>query len=144
LIGNVWTSAVYPILGIAASWVYLIASAHDVAHPALGASGAIMGLAGMYLVLFPVHKVHMAFWWRWGLYGRFQLTLKLFPVRGFWVVLFYISFDVLYTSLGIHDGVAHWAHLGGFISGIVVALILLITRRVNGRGADALSILLGR
>src|SRR5262249_43802885 len=46
LIGNVWTSAVYPILGIAASWVYLIASAHDVAHPALGASGAIMGLAG--------------------------------------------------------------------------------------------------
>lgn len=109
----------------------------------LGASGVVMGLAGMYLILFPAHHVHVATWWRWGLVGGFQLNLRLFPVRGFWIVLFYIAFDVLYTVLQIDDDVAHWAHLGGFIAGVVVALGLLLARLVNARGGDLLSVILG-
>ena len=141
LIGNLWTLGLYPLFAIAAAVAQMLASAHDPAYPMIGASGAIMGMAGMYLVFFPVHKVHMAFWWRWLIV---RLTLKSFAVRGFWVVLFYIAFDVLYTALGVDTGVAHWAHLGGFIAGVIVALVLLITRQVNAHGGDLFSVILGR
>ncbi|MCB9851769.1 MAG: rhomboid family intramembrane serine protease [Phycisphaerales bacterium] len=144
LIGNLWTAIAYPLLAIGASIIYLIAESGGPPVPALGASGAVMGLAGMYFVFFPVHKMHMAAWWRWGLLTGFRLSFKIWAVRGFWVVLFYIAFDVLATILGADDGVAHWAHLGGFVVGIGIALILLIARRVNAHGGDVLSVLLGR
>jgi membrane associated rhomboid family serine protease len=110
----------------------------------LGASGAIMGLAGMYFVLFPAYRVHVAIWLRLGLMTGFRLAWKLFAIRGFWVVLFYIAFDVLATALGAEDGVAHWAHLGGFIAGMAIALVLILTRLVNAYGGDILSVALGR
>ncbi len=144
LIGNPLTAITYPLLAIGASLIYLVAESGGSPVPCIGASGAVMGLAGMYIVLFPVHKMHMAAWWRWGLIGWFKLHYKIWAVRGFWVVLFYIAFDVVATLIGIEDGVAHWAHLGGFLVGIAIALLLLITRLVNAHGADVLSILLGR
>lgn len=149
LIGNIATAIIYPILAILAGAAHLIASRHLPMHPMLGASGAIMGMAGMYFVFFPVHRVFMAIWIRWGwvslLSGRpFALSWKVWALRGFWVVLFYISFDVLYTSLGVQTGTAHWAHLGGFIAGMVVALVMLVTRLVNARGGDILSRILGK
>jgi membrane associated rhomboid family serine protease len=122
----------------------MISTADQPPHPLVGASGAIMGLAGMYLVLMPMHKVHMAFWYRLGLLFRFELKMKLFAIRGLWVVLFYIAFDVIYTIFGIEDNVAHWAHLGGFILGVVIGLLLLITRLVNCRSGDILSGIFGR
>lgn len=144
LIGNLLTALVYPLLAIGASIIYVVAMAGQPLIPALGASGAIMGLAGMYFVLFPAHKVHIAAWWRWGYIRAFTLSLKIFAVRGFWVVLFYIGLDVLWTYVGLEDGVAHWAHIGGFLVGVAFALILLLTRLVDGRGGDLLSVLLGR
>jgi hypothetical protein len=45
---------------------------------------------------------------------------------------------------GIEDNVAHWAHLGGFILGVVLGLLLLITRLVNCRSGDILSGIFGR
>ena len=75
----------------------MLAVTNEPPVPCIGASGAVMGLAGMYIVLFPVHKMHMAAWCRLGLLFMFQLHLKLFSVRGFWIILFYISFDVFYN-----------------------------------------------
>jgi len=144
LIGNIWTLALYPVLAVVAGVAHMLSVADAPPVPALGASGAVMGLAGMYLVLFPIHKVHMAIWLRWGLIGGFRLSLKLFAVRGFWVVLFYIAFDVIYTVFGLEDEVAHWAHLGGFIAGAVIALALLFGRLTDARGGDLLSAILGR
>lgn len=140
LIGNIRAAILYPVLAIAGSLGHMLTSRDMMPHPALGASGAIMGLAGMYLVVFPVHKVHMAVWLRiW-----FRLGMTIFAVRGLWVVLFYIAFDVFFTVLNIEDNVAHWAHLGGFIVGVSLALILLFTRLINARGADIVSVILGR
>ena len=104
---------------------------------------AIMGLAGMYFVLFPVHRIHMVVWFR-SLFTGFQMAWKLWALRGFWVLLFFISLDVVYTAFGLENGVAHWAHLGGFLTGMAVALFMLITRLVNARGSDLLSRILGR
>lgn len=141
LIGNVLTLIFYPFLAVAAGVAHAISMAGEPIAPMLGASGAVMGLAGMYLVFFPVHQVHMVAWWR---YFWFYLSYKLFAVRGFWVVLFYIAFDVLYTTIGLEDDVAHWAHLGGFLAGVGIALVLLVTRVVNARGGDLLTAVLGR
>lgn len=62
LIGNILTVALYPVLAAASALAHQAATAGEPLHPMLGASGAVMGLAGMYLVLFPIHKVHMAAW----------------------------------------------------------------------------------
>ncbi len=142
LIGNVLTLILYPLLAVASGLAHVASTAGGALHPMLGASGAIMGLAGMYLVLFPVHKVHTAIWARWMIFG--ELHLKMFAVRGFWVVLYYIAFDVIYTVAGWQDNVAHWAHLGGFLTGAGVALVLLFSRLVNARGGDLLTAILGR
>jgi membrane associated rhomboid family serine protease len=143
LIGNVRTAIIYPILAIAGGLAHLVASTNQPAAPMIGASGAIMGLAGMYLVLFPAYKVHMAIWLRF-LFTGFRLFWTIFAIRGFWVVLFYIAFDVTATIFGSEDNVAHWAHLGGFITGVAIALFLLVTRGVNAYGGDLLSIVLGK
>lgn len=144
LVGNVATLALYPALGAFAGLAHLVSETGEAAGPMIGASGAVMGMAGMYIVLMPIHKMHMAFWWRFGWIGAFALNLKLFAVRGFWVVLFYIAFDVIYTVLRLETGVAHWAHLGGFFAGAGIGLALLITRVVSARGSDLISALLGQ
>jgi len=144
LIGNLQAAILYPLLAVVAAAAHLLFDPGRIIIPMIGASGAIMGLAGMYFVLFPVHKVHMVSWIRLGLLTAFRLCYKVYAVRGFWVVLFFIAFDVVATLRQSRDGVAHWAHLGGFIVGIVFALILLLSRLINARGADILSVVLGR
>jgi membrane associated rhomboid family serine protease len=134
----------YPLLAIASGLIYTYTAQGEPPHPLIGASGAIMGLAGMYLVMTPTPNVHMVAWWRWIFMLRTQLYQKIFAWRGFWVLLFYISFDVIYTTFGIRDSVAHWAHLGGFLAGMALGLLLLVTRLVNARGGDLLTALLGR
>lgn len=144
LIGHIPTLIVYPVLAIGASLCHMASVAGQPPVPALGASGAIMGLAGMYLVFFPLHKVHMVGWWRWGLIGGFRLSYKTFAVRGFWVVLIYIALDVFWIILKADTGTAHWAHFGGFLVGVGVALVMLIARLANARGGDILSVIFGK
>jgi len=142
-IGNVLTALLYPVLAAAAGLIHLAANPENVPIPCVGASGAIMGLAGMYLLLFPLHRVHMAAWLRLGLMFRFRLALKIFSVPGFAVVLFYIGFDVLYTVIGMETGTAHWAHMGGFAAGAVICLALMAGRLIRPQG-DLVSLVLGR
>jgi membrane associated rhomboid family serine protease len=131
----------YPTLGALASASHLYFAAGSIA-PALGASGAIMGLAGMYLIFFPVHRVYMAIWFK--LYWGIQTWIKIWPTRGFWVLAFYLSFDLFSTLIRSADGVAHWAHLGGFFAGAIIATALLLARLQSAHHADLLSVLLGK
>jgi membrane associated rhomboid family serine protease len=174
LVGQVQAAALYLILAVLASTSFLISQMGQPMIPALGASGAIMGMAGMYFILMPVSRVHMVVWIRPALFlvvlfpvmilyirAIFILAIFLgpvafamyrliflrktwtFSVRGYWVLLFFIAFDVWATIRGAHDGTAHWAHLGGFICGIFIALGMLLTRRVNAHGADMISLIIG-
>jgi membrane associated rhomboid family serine protease/DNA-directed RNA polymerase subunit RPC12/RpoP len=142
-IGNILTAVLYPVLAIAAALTHLATMGADPPSAMLGASGAVMGLAGAYLLLYPVHKIYMVIWMRWGLLMGFRLSYKYFALRGFWVVLFYIAFDVIAVSLMMTTGTAHWAHIGGLIWGIVLAFILLAARIAYSR-SDVLSLVLGR
>jgi membrane associated rhomboid family serine protease len=144
LIGTWKTLALYPILLVLASLTFMASQADHSPMAALGASGAIMGLAGMYLVLFPINRVFMVAWIRLGLLTGFRIGIKIFAVRGFWVVLFYIAFDVFATVFGTKDGTAHWAHLGGFGAGVVLALILLVARQIDANRTDLFSLALGK
>lgn len=146
LVGNLKFAIIYPVLAVCSALAYL-ASASGPVHPMLGASGAIMGLAGMYFVFFPIQKVHTAIWLRvWSLVRlRTWCGYKVFAMRGFWLLLLWIGFnDGLPMLLGSRDGVAHWAHMGGFLSGAGLALLLMITRQTNAGGADILSVTLGK
>ena len=144
LIGDLMFAVIYPLLAVAAALAYMVSTAAQPLHPVLGASGAVMGLAGMYFVLFPVQRVHMAFWFRLGWITG--LYLKMFRMRGFWLLVLWIGFnDLLPMAMPrTRDNVAHWAHLGGFLSGMAVAVILLVSRLATARGADLLSFSVGK
>jgi membrane associated rhomboid family serine protease len=142
-IGNILTVILYPILAIIAASIHLASMGAEPPTAMLGASGAVMGLAGAYLLLFPVHKVYMVIWMRWGLLAGFHLSFKCFALRGFLVVLFYIMFDFMAVSLTMKSGTAHWAHIGGFLGGITIALILLVSRLAYSR-SDMLSLIFGK
>lgn len=88
----------------------------------LGASGAIAGVLGAYLVFFPGSKVRTL------IYVGFFITfvrLSAFVVIGLWFVLQLVSgLASLNPSQVESGGVAYFAHVGGFAAGLVIALIL--------------------
>jgi membrane associated rhomboid family serine protease len=141
LIGQWKTAVLYPLLGALSGWAEAWATASHAPASGIGASGAVAGLAGMYLVLFPVHRVFCVAWVRGGL---FTVMYKIFAVRGFWVVVFFVVWDALFLIATDEYNVAHWAHLGGFAAGFVAAVLLLVARGADARGADAISVVLGR
>ena len=144
LIGNVRMAIIYPLLAVSSALVDLWATRYREFGSGLGASGAVAGLAGMYFILFPVQRVRMVAFCNLWLFTAFMCLTKPFWIRGFWLLLLWFAVnDLLPLALQWEDDVGHWAHLGGFVSGVVVALVLLVTRQVYARG-DLLSVALGK
>jgi len=110
----------YFLCGIIAAYSHALANASS-AVPMIGASGAISGVLGAYLMLYPRARVLtlVAF----GLYVR-TVELPAMFVLGFWFVLQFLSALV---SAGTGEGVAWYAHVGGFVAGM--ALIGLFKRK---------------
>jgi membrane associated rhomboid family serine protease len=87
-------------------------------QPGIGASGAVTGVMGLYFVACPGAKVRLLIW----LFVFVQIVL--IPARGLMLVWFFLQ-DVLPVLVGAQDRVAHWAHIGGFASGLLIMTLLL-------------------
>jgi membrane associated rhomboid family serine protease len=88
--------------------------------PGLGASGAIAGVLGAYLLRFPRNRVRV-------LVLRAVVAVPAVVVLGFWILLQVISQISVVQSAG---GVAYMAHIGGFVAGL---LLMFIFDRAGGR-----------
>ena len=124
----------YIVAGLAATTAYtLMLSAEAGSIPTLGASGAISGVLGAYWVFFPKSRIKF-FYWFYFFVGRF--TLPALYAIGFWFVfqqLFPTMFGATETS-----GIAYWAHIGGFLFGVVIALFLKLTGLIKIHNAGFL------
>lgn len=85
--------------------------------PAVGASGAIYGVIGAFVVFFPRNDVTVLwfFWFLW-------LRPGIGRISSVWPILFWVAWDIFYLALGAELGVAFWGHIGGFCAGLAIAL----------------------
>lgn len=110
--------------GLAADFAHILSDPNSQV-PTLGASGAIAGVLGAYLVLFPQAKVQtLVFVFRW----MQMVYLPALLLLGFWFVM--QLFDGFLSIGSTGGGVAYFAHIGGFVAGaLVMAAYALITGR---------------
>ena len=108
-LGHLRFFAFYMLCGIGASAAFVF-SAPDATVPLVGASGAIAGVMTAYLMLRPCAKI--------------EVLVSIIPVavRAYWVIGLWIVLQAV--SVGSHDGVAYWAHIGGAIAGALLILII--------------------
>ncbi len=114
----------YLLCGLAADAAQVMA-APDSLIPCLGASGAIAGVLGAYLVRFGSNPVRV-------LTNRGVANVSAIYVLGFWIVLQFLG--QAGSATGVQSGVAYLAHIGGFIAGIV--LVFVVPRRSAGQRFD--------
>lgn len=109
--------AFYILSGLGASALQTVFSMNsDI--PNVGASGAIAGVLGAYLLMFPRQRVHV-------LLGRMIVPMSALIVIGFWFVLqLFSGFSSITASSQAEGGVAYMAHVGGFITGALLSFLL--------------------
>jgi len=120
-VGHVRFVVFYLLCGAAAALAQSFINTHS-EIPMIGASGAIAGVLGAYMVLFP--RAHVLVLVPLGFFTQ-VMRLPALLVLGFWFVLQFIQGGLM--APGEEGGVAYWAHIGGFVAGI--ALIFLLRRR---------------
>lgn len=118
---DAWGRPLYLLVYVAAgafacqfdAWVNPVSIVHSV-----GASGAIAGLMGAFLVRFPKMKIRMMWFFDLGLFPFCR-----FWMRAYWLLPIWVLMEINYGT-GPRDGIGHWAHVGGFLFGGVVAVVL--------------------
>jgi membrane associated rhomboid family serine protease len=113
--GHIGYLLFYLACGIGSGLVHVLFNLHS-AIPALGASGAISGVMGAYILLFPRAKILTFFF-------IFILPVPAFLILGYWFV-----FQFLEALGGVGGdptgGVAVWAHVGGFLIGMLITVLV--------------------
>jgi membrane associated rhomboid family serine protease len=116
----------YLMTGIIASTAQVLAGPNS-RLPSIGASGAIAGVLGAYIVLFPRARVQTLLYL--GYFAR-MAQLPALLVLGFWFVLQLFS-GLMSFGMTQTGGVAWFAHIGGFVAGLVLVRLFTLGRRQN-------------
>ncbi|MHA3914967.1 rhomboid family intramembrane serine protease [Halovulum sp. GXIMD14793] len=114
--GHIWFLIFYLLSGLGAAAAHIVADPTSTV-PTVGASGAIAGVMGGYLLLFPKARVDvllvLGFFWR-------LIALPAWVVLGVWFGLQVFSGA---SQVGVGGGgVAYWAHVGGFVAGVAMVV----------------------
>ncbi len=117
--GHVKFLIFYLLCGIAATFAQVFMSTNSTV-PNLGASGAIAGVLGAYILLFPRGQVRV-------LMGRGVIPMPALVVIGFWIVLQLVSGVGSISHTAETGGVAYMAHIGGFFTGLILTFVLRTT-----------------
>jgi membrane associated rhomboid family serine protease len=116
----------YFLSGLAAAVTHIIVNAGSTV-PTIGASGAIAGVLGAYAVCYPRARIStliflIFFFWRVEIPALFLL--------GFWFLIQFIAgYQMLAIQTATGGGVAWWAHVGGFMMGILLVIVMRPKRR---------------
>jgi membrane associated rhomboid family serine protease len=137
-VGNGTYPFLYLFLGISASAAQLLFDG----RPAIGASGAINGIVGMSLILFPVNRLHCWYFFSLPFLGILWKSGK-FKVRAYWMIIAWVIFDVLGIIAG-GGSTAYWAHIGGFAAGLLIGSALLYFNAIETYDPTFFDVLAGR
>jgi len=105
------------------------AMAPDSRVPMVGASGAIAGVMGAYMVKFPHSRIVLAGWF----IIIFTFELPAYVVLLYWFVLQFISGVGSVAQIASRGGVAFFAHIGGFVAGAIMIFLFRTQRRYHLR-----------
>jgi membrane associated rhomboid family serine protease len=90
--------------------------------PTVGASGAISGVAGMYFLLYPRSPFDLVFYFGWWVRKSFHAQTR--AAVGAWIGE-QALLGLIARGMGAVGGVAFWAHVGGFVTGLFCAALVL-------------------
>ena len=108
---------VYLACGVLAGATHLLIDG----HPAVGASGAVSGLLGLYLAIYPKNEITCFYWF---------FRPGSFDLKGYLLIIGWFILDV-YTAVRGSPGIAAWAHVGGTVAGFGFGILLLKWQRVH-------------
>jgi membrane associated rhomboid family serine protease len=114
----------YLATGFIAGFVHT-AVAWNVCVPVIGASGAVYGVLGAFLLLYPATRIR-------SVALLMRIPVGIANVHAFYLLLSFILIDVFNALSSLGDiasgGVAFWAHVGGFVGGLVLAFPFMLFR----------------
>lgn len=120
-LGHVGYLIFYLVCGLAAAFAHIMSltvlDPSGLVAPVVGASGAISGVLGAYAVLYPKARILTIVF-----YAILPIPAIIF--LGFWFLMQWV-----YGIFDVSGGVAYWAHIGGFIAGIISALTFGLRRK---------------
>ena len=117
---------IYFVSGLGGAVVHIFLNAASTV-PTIGASGAIAGILGAYFISYPRARITtlipiLFFFW--------TIEVPALVLLGYWFLIqFFTGYQMQAIESATHGGVAWWAHVGGFIMGFALALLLRPKRR---------------
>ena len=124
MLGHMRFMVFYLLSGIIAAYSHAVTEPHSLI-PMIGASGAVSGVLGAYLLLFPHARIHTMLFW--GFFWQLVRVPALIVI-GFWAIIQLINGIITEGLLG-EGGVAWFAHIVGFLFGLISIKLWLPKRR---------------